>query len=238
MIRQAVILCGGRGTRLLPLTASIPKVLLPVGGHSILEDQMHSLKAAGVSSVVLCTGHLGEAIEAAFGDGARVGLAVRYAREEAPLGTAGAIADATALLKDNFYVLYGDVFFRMDLAKLGRFHLDRKAAATCVVHPSSHLEDSDIAVLGDDDRIADFARRTPRPNEQPLGNAALLVLNRSFLGMIPAKRPVDFSRDVFPEAVRRVPCFGYRTDEYILDVGTRERYEQLLRDRETRAFTP
>jgi NDP-sugar pyrophosphorylase family protein len=235
MLKQAIILCGGKGTRLLPLTASIPKAMLLVGGRPLIEDQIVHLKNGGVTNFILSTGHLSEAIESHFGNGSRLGVSIKYLREERPLGTAGAVFAAADLLLENFFVVYGDVFFRLDLVRLAKFHKEKKAAATLVVHESSHVHDSDIVEIDADLRITSFERRASKPGEIPLTNAAFLVLNKSILKFIPEGRSADFSRDVFPKAVHKAPCFGYETDEYIFDVGTIDRYNQLLSELSRRA---
>lgn len=230
MINQAVILCGGQGTRLRKITESRPKVMIQVGAKPLLEDQIGCLKKGGVGKIVLCTGYMSEVIERHFGDGSRFGVSVCYSREDALLGTAGAVRNIKCDLDDVFFVVYGDVFFRMDIGKLTRFHEEKKACATAVLHKSTHPVDSDVVEIDSDNRIIEFKRRKVGEGESVLTNAAFLVLNRSFLPLISPNKQLDFSLDIFPQAVKDVLCYGYVTDEYILDIGTEDRYEQLLRD--------
>lgn len=234
MITQAVILCGGRGLRLMPVTSTLPKPLIPIGGKPILEHQIAELKKYGVTDLVLCTGYMAKAIEFHFGDGRRYGVSISYSLEEKPLGTAGAVCNISRDLDENFFVIYGDVFFRVNLEKLATSHVVKNAAATLVIHESGHPEDSDVAEIDADGRITNFNRRRVNEGETVLSNAAFLVLNRSFLSLIPPNEKLDFSLDVFPQAVKKTPCFGYVTDEYIFDVGTKERYDGLLAEYEVR----
>jgi|YNPNPStandDraft_1061719.scaffolds.fasta_scaffold07291_4 mannose-1-phosphate guanylyltransferase/phosphomannomutase len=229
---RAVILAGGRGSRLQALTGDLPKVLVPIAGRPLLEYLFDVLRYHGITDIVLCTGHAAEKIEAWAGDGTRFGVRIRSSREAVPLGTAGAVRNVRYPLEETFLVLYGDVLCWLDLSSLVCFHRDKKAAATLVVHPTSHPEDSDLVEIDAEGRITSFSRpgseRRPRTD---LSSAALYVLEPRSLFYIPPGVPKDFVKDVFPEMLRAGErLYGYRTAEYLKDIGTPQRYEEALED--------
>ena len=145
---QAVIMAGGKGTRLRAITNDeIPKPMAPIAGKPILEWQMECLRRQGITDVVLIIGHLGHKIREYFGDGTAFGLRLSYLEETTPLGTAGALSLLPPLLtQDCFYLIFGDVLFDIDLERMRRFHQEKRSAATLFVHPNTHPFDSDLVV--------------------------------------------------------------------------------------------
>src|SRR5215472_12241128 len=141
---QAVILAGGLGTRLWPLTKEIPKPMVPVAGVPYLERQLHLLARQGLRDVVMLTAYLGEQIEEYFGDGSRLGLSIRYSREREPLGTGGALRDARHLLEDVFVVIYGDSYLPIDYAAVGH-ELALSDAMGALVLYSDQLGETDVS---------------------------------------------------------------------------------------------
>jgi len=229
---KAVILAGGEGTRLGSLTRTTPKPMIPLGGRPLLEHQLELLKRYGFTEVLLITGYLGEVIRDHFGDGQSRGMRIEYFREETPLGTAGAVKAAGHLLKDDFLVLYGDVMLDVDLTRLVDFHFEKSGDATLVVHPNDHPQDSDLVEADAAGRITGFHPKPhdPRIYYRNLVNAALYVMSPGVLSRVEAGRPADFGKDVFPGMVDRMNLYGYLTAEYLKDVGTPERLEQVSAD--------
>ncbi|MBK9041579.1 MAG: nucleotidyltransferase family protein [Bdellovibrionales bacterium] len=142
---KAVILAGGKGTRLGSLTEQIPKVLLPIAGKPVLDYQFEWLVREGVREVLLLTGHMTDKIREHCGDGSKWGLRISFIEEAAPLGTAGALKEAEDFLLEDFLVVYGDVLVDMDLSAFINFHCELEdPCATLMVHPNDHPHDSDL----------------------------------------------------------------------------------------------
>ena len=148
---QAVIMAGGKGTRLRAITNDeIPKPMAPVAGKPILQWQIESLRGQGVTDIV-------EKIREFFQDGWQFGVNIRYIEETIPLGTAGALSLLPPLLiGDTFFLVFGDVLFEIDLARMLAFHQKKQAEATLFVHPNSHPFDSDLVVCDSEDQVRGF----------------------------------------------------------------------------------
>lgn len=241
MTRQAVILAGGLGTRLRTVIGEIPKALAEVGGKPVLGHQLDLCHSHGFDDVVLLLGHGADAVRDYVGDGSRFGVACRFVAEEAPLGTAGAVLAAKALLQDDFLVMYCDTMLDVDLDRFWRFARERGAAAALATHPNDHPFDSDLVVTDEQDRITAFSRW--REDGAPLRNlasAALYVMKAGPLRNFEAREGVlDFGRHVFPAMIARGETLvAYRTVEYIKDLGTPERLAKVNRDLETGKVDP
>lgn len=141
---QAVIMAGGKGTRLASVTKDIPKPMVPIEGRPLLEYQIENLKENGVDSIILIVGHLGSVIRDHFGDGSRFGVSINYYAEETPLGTAGALAKIKDRLEDTFFLVFGDLFININFDRFLEFHRTSNALITLFAHPNSHPYDSDI----------------------------------------------------------------------------------------------
>ena len=230
---QVIILAGGKGTRMGDLARCVPKPMAPLAGKPILEYQIELVRRYGFTNILLLTGHLGEIIEDYFRDGDALGVSIRYHRESAPLGTAGALKEIEDRLDDDFFVFYGDTILDVDLHALARFHAERRSFTTLVVHPNNHPCDSDLLELGEDGRIVAFHPK-PRAPERYYGNcanAALYVMSRGLLRHIRKGRCADLGRDVFPKAVESgETLWGYPAAEYVKDIGTPERFWEVERD--------
>lgn len=225
-------MAGGRGVRMRPATDLLPKPMLPVAGKPILEHLLAWLTRSGFREASLCLGYKAEAIEAHFGDGSRFGLKLDYQVETEPRGTAGCVRDLGPKLKGDALVVYGDLFVDMDCRKFLDFHRGHEGSATLVVRESDHPLDSDLVRL-EGDRIKAFYRAQPGRPYDNTACAALWVVRRPLLDLVPADRASDFGKDVFPAALQAgQKLLAYRTAEEVLDVGTHERaaaFEQRAR---------
>jgi len=230
---QAIVLVGGEGTRLRPLTANVPKPALTLVDRPFLAYMIEWLAGHGVTEVVLACGFLPDVLEAALsGEEERAGVRIRYVAEPEPLGTAGAIrfaADALGEeLEDRFLALNGDVLTDLDLSALLRAHEGWNAAATIGLHA---VEDSSAFGLVHSDAggaVLEFLEKTGerKPGEV---NAGMYVLQRSVLDLIAPGENVSIERDVFPRLVGE-GLHGLLLDGYWVDIGTPERYRQASWD--------
>lgn len=233
---QAVILAGGRGTRLSAVSGGLPKVLIEAAGVPIIERQIRLLARYDAREIFLTTGYGAEIVAEQLGDGSRFGVQLHYEQEDDPLGTAGGVGALRDRLRDAFYVFYGDVLVYMDLGRLMAFHRRVGAVATLVVHPNDHPFDSDLVALERDGRVSGFHPK-PRPDDGPdlsnMVSAAVYVLDVEALSYIETGVDQDFVRDVFPRMLASgAPLYGYRTTEYLKDMGTPERLARVERDLE------
>jgi histidinol-phosphate phosphatase family protein len=228
----AAIVAGGKGTRLRDVSGEIPKPMVPVGGKPVLQHQVELLSRWGAREIHILTGYLGHVIEEHFGDGRRFGLSIRYHREAKPLGTAGCVAALEGLVGEPFILLYGDILLDMKLDDFVAFHREKGSAATLAVHPNDHPHDSDLVVLDDARRITGFVPRDRKPRWYTnCVSAAVYILSPAIFRYIPEGKSSDFVKDVFPAMLAAgEPLYGYRTSEYIKDMGTAERFEKVSRD--------
>ena len=232
MIKQAVILAGGKGTRLGALTEKIPKPLIPIGDKAIIEHQLELLKESGIQKVLLTVGHLKEKLKELIGNGSRYGLEVSYFMEEHPLGSAGAFPLFKDRLYEHFFVLYGDVMMAVDLDRIARFHEHKKAFATLVVHPNDHPQDSDLVECDSNSLIKAFHSKPHGKNKfyKNLVNAGLYLFNKELVSHIPTGKSPDFGKDIFPPLVNAQKLYAYNTSEYLKDMGTPKRLRKVTED--------
>jgi histidinol-phosphate phosphatase family protein len=231
---NAVILAGGRGTRLASRTNGLPKPLALVNSKPLLEYQLELLARHHVDNVTVLCGFGAAETRAFCGDGSRWGLRLQCIDESQPLGTAGAVIAALDRLPAQFLVLYGDTMVNVDLTRMMTAHVESGAAATLFLHPNDHPQDSDLVETDAGGRIVAF-HPYPHPAEALLPNqvnAALYVIEASSLrGFSVPAQPLDFGKHVFPAMLAAgVRLQGYRSPEYIKDAGTPERLDRVTAD--------
>jgi NDP-sugar pyrophosphorylase family protein len=203
--RQAVILVGGEGTRLRPVTSRVPKPVAPVVERPFVAYILDNLARHGVERAVFSTGFLAEAIEAVIGDGAGYGLEVDYAVEDEPLGTAGAIANCQDKLENgSFYVFNGDVLSDVDLSALAASHVARGGMGTIFLTPVEDPRRYGLVELREDGAIASFLEKPGEWEGTALINAGVYVLEPEVLEMIPRGRLFSIERGVFPKLALRL----------------------------------
>jgi mannose-1-phosphate guanylyltransferase len=231
---RAVVLVGGFGTRLRPLTYTTPKPLLPVGHHTILEHVLTNLARGGVTEAVLSLGFKPDDFRAAYPDGTCAGVRLQYAVESEPLDTAGAIrfAAVTAGFTDETIVaLNGDVLTDLDVGALVAFHRQHGAEGTLHLIRVEDPSAFGVVPTGADGRVEAFIEKPPResaPSDQI--NAGTYVLEPSVLARIPEGRRVSIERETFPAMVADGTLFAYVTDDYWLDTGRPDQYLQANLD--------
>lgn len=229
---QAIVLVGGQGTRLRPLTDTIPKPALTLVDRPFLAYMVEWLGAHGVTEVVLACGFLPDQLREALGDGEWAGVRLSYVTEPEPRGTAGAIRFAADSLGDRleprFLALNGDVLTDLDLTALLAAHEERAARATLALYPVQDAAAYGLVQRGDDGAVLEFREKTGEriPGEV---NAGAYVLDRSVLDLIPAGEEVSIEREVFPRLVGD-GLNGLDLDGYWMDIGTPQRYLQASWD--------
>lgn len=210
-----MILIAGRGTRLRPLTDSIPKCMVPVAGKPVLQHTIEWCRGFGINEFVLNPCYLPEMITSYFGDGRRFGVRIQYSIEEQALGTAGGVKQAARFLDEPFLVWYGDNVCRCDLARLCEAHRQRHGLGTIALHWREEVTQSGIVGLEADDRITRFLEK-PRLEEafSHWVNAGIYVLEPAVLAAIPGGRASDFGHEVFPSLLRQgAGLYGHRLSE-------------------------
>ncbi|MCI0548786.1 MAG: NDP-sugar synthase [Candidatus Rokubacteria bacterium] len=224
----AVILAGGEGTRLRPLTLKRPKPIVPLLNIPFLAYQLVLLRDHGVRDVVLSCSYLVDEVERALGDGAAWGVRLRYAVETVALGTAGGVRNAADLVGDLVVVLNGDVLTDVDLSAMLRFHAERQAAATIyltrVPDPSAY----GLVELEAGGRVLRFIEKPdPAHISTDTVNAGVYLLDRALLVRIPPDRAVSIEREFFPGLLAdRLPFFAWVGEHYWLDIGNPAKYRQ------------
>lgn len=229
---QAVILAGGKGTRLKELTAEIPKPMVKVGDKPIIEHQVLLLKSYKVKNILIIVNHLKQPLIDHLGNGENFGVNITYFEENEPLGTSGAFPLFAERLEDTFLVVYGDVMFDMDIKRLSDFHTENKADATLVIHPNDHPHDSDLVETDANHRITAFHSKPHQSDsyKKNLVNAGVYVFSKSVIDHLPGAVKGDFGKDIFPQWIHSLKVYGYNTPEYLKDMGTLDRLAKVTND--------
>lgn len=219
---QAILLVGGFGTRLMPLTRNVPKPMLPVAGLPVTEHQLVTARRAGITSLVLATSYLSDVFIPYFGDGSHWGMKLQYAVEEEPLGTGGAIRNAAQLLTNDasIVIFNGDVLSSHDLSRQIQMHESLDADVT--LHLTHVLDARAFGCVPVDEngRVKAFLEKMENPVANTI-NAGCYVFNPRVLDQIPAGKVVSIEREIFPDLVNRgAPIYGMIDDSYWIDIGT------------------
>lgn len=223
---KAVILAGGKGTRLAPYTQVLPKPLMPIGDMPILEVILRQIKMAGIKDVVLTVGHLSELLRAFFQDGSRLGLDISYSYEDSPLGTAGPVAFVPDL-NETFLVTNGDVLSTLRLDELFRFHKEQGAMATIATHHRSVKIDLGVIQWNGNAEIKGYIEKPSYDYSVSMG---IYVFEPEVLSYIPKGKYYDF-----PELVKKLiqageKVVGYQFDGYWQDLGRPDDYMSATQD--------
>lgn len=221
---DAVVLVGGKGTRLRPLTLSAPKPMLPTAGLPFLTHLLSRIAAAGIEHVILGTSYKPAVFEAEFGDGSALGLQIEYVTEEHPLGTGGGIANVAGKLRnDTAMVFNGDVLSGADLAQLLDFHRSNRADVTLQLVRVGDPRAFGCVPTDEEDRVVAFLEKTEDPPTNQI-NAGCYVFERNVIDRIPQGREVSVEREVFPALLADGDCkiYGYVDASYWRDMGTPE----------------
>ena len=226
---KAVILAGGKGSRLAPYTKILPKPLMPIGDMPILEILLRQMKRSGVEEVILTVGHLGDLLCSFFQDGSRLGLNIRYSYEEQPLGTAGPLSLIEGL-EDTFLVTNGDVLTTLDLKDLVDFHRLQKGIATIACH--QRIVRIDYGVL-QTNPMCEITQYIEKPVYDFSVSMGIYVFEPCVLSFIPYNQYLDFPDLVLKLIAAGERVMSYPYHDYWMDLGRVSDYEQAVQDFET-----
>jgi mannose-1-phosphate guanylyltransferase len=228
---QALILAGGEGTRLRPLTTTIPKPVVPLAGQPFISFMIEWLRRHGVDDVILACGFMADGVRSVLGDGSSLGVRLRYVEEPEPLGTGGALKYAEELLDERFFMLNGDVLTDIDLSAELAQHERTGARATLALYPVEDPSAYGLVRRNADLSVKQFLEKpSPDQIDTNLVNAGAYILERELLsGLAPAGTNISIERDVFPQLVG-AGLFGYEASGYWMDIGTPQRYLQATFD--------
>jgi len=234
-IDKAMLLAAGEGTRLRPLTLEMPKVLLPIGGQPLIEYQLSWLKHHGIQEVAINLYHRGNKVKDFLGDGSHFGVKIFYSTEEKLLGTAGGVKRMEHLFHNTFAVVYADVLTNFNLSAMVKFHQEKQAAATLVIFEAPNPTEVGVVEMSPEGRILSFVEKPKAANLelQSLASGGVYVLEKEVLNYIPPQGFSDFAYDIFPKLLElSLPIYGYalKSQDYLIDIGTIEKYNQANKD--------
>src|SRR5207244_3206223 len=229
---KAVVMAGGQGSRLRPLTSNQPKPMLPIVGQPMMQHVLRLARDHGLTEVVATVQFLASVIRNFFGDGSDLGVSLSYATEEEPLGTAGSVKNAAPLLDDRFLVLSGDALTDVDLTELVRFHESSGAAVSVTLKQVENPLEYGIVITNEEGRVERFLEKPGWGDVfSDTVNTGIYLLEREVLDFVPDGADVDFSKDLFPLLLDKgLPIYGYVTDRYWTDVGNLDGYMAAHRD--------
>jgi mannose-1-phosphate guanylyltransferase len=223
---QAVILVGGQGTRLRPLTSTLPKPVVPLVDRPFISYMLEWLHGHGVRDVIMSCGFLATSVREVLGDGSDLGVDLRFVEEPDPRGTAGALKLAEPMLDERFLMLNGDVLTDIDLTSQIAQHVATGASATLALVPVTDPSAYGLVILGQDNCVREFLEKPGADRvESNLISAGAYVLERSILELVPSGRNVSIEREVWPLLVGK-GLYGFPSEGYWLDIGTPARYLQ------------
>lgn len=217
---KAIIMAGGKGERLRPLTDKMPKPMLPMVNKPIIEYIIELLKKSDITDIAVTLGYKSEKIISALGDGGRYGVRLNYFLETQPMGTAGGVKNCSSFINEDFVVVSGDAFTSVDLSEMIRFHFKKGGLGTICVKEVDDVSGFGVVTFGPDGRITDFVEKPESSTEKHV-NTGIYVFKPDILNMIPCGF-YDFGRNLFPKI--KDSLYAYETREYWNDIGTLKNY--------------
>lgn len=232
---KAIIVAGGRGERLRPLTDTLPKPMIEVAGKSILEHIINLFKKNEITEFIISLCYLPEKITQYFGNGKKFGVKIQYLyeKEDSPLGTAGSITAAKKLIDSAFIVTYADILRELNIMKIIKFHKNKKALATLNIYKRFGADPKSMIFFNKNKKIINFIER-PKPeeihNDFVWANGSFYILEPGIFDFIPQNTFTDFGKNVFPGLLKAgKKLYGFPSDGLFIDIGN---YEKLSKARE------
>lgn len=220
---QALILVGGLGTRLRSLVNDRPKPMALVGEKPFLEYVIRNLKRNGIEDIVLATGYMGNFIENYFKDGRRFGVKISYSHEKEQLGTAGAIKNAEKFLKDELFVLNGDTYFNVNFEDIYKFHLKNNSYFTMALREVKNASRYGAVECDSTNKIQNFIEKGVL-SESNCINGGIYIIRKEILKLVDYSKKVSLEKDIIPKILKQKQIYGYKCDDYFIDIGIPEDY--------------
>jgi NDP-sugar pyrophosphorylase family protein len=221
---DAIILAGGKGTRLAPYTTIFPKPLMPIGDVPILDVVLRQLKSHGFTKIIMAVGYLAELLETYFGNGSKYGMDIQYSRESKPLGTAGPLS-LIENLTNPFLVMNGDILTTLNYSALIKYHKEKAGIATIAMHQRTVDVDFGVIELNTNNEITSYIEK---PNLKYLVSMGIYIFDTEVLSYIKKSEKIDF-----PDLVKKLlenneRVIGYPSNDYWLDIGRQDDYEKAI----------
>jgi len=222
---QAVILAGGKGTRLQPLTFGVPKPLIVIHGKSFLQYQLEYIKSFAINEVLVLVCYLGEMIKKRFGNGSNLGLKISYSYEETPLGTGGALKNAEDELAEEFLLLNGDTFLAADYTKLIEYYHQCNKVGMIVVYENSQKIVSNNIMLGEKNLVIGYNKRDAKGMTHI--DAGVMVFKKRVLDFIPESQVCSLEEEIFPKLIQLRELVAFPTNQRFYDMGSFEGLREI-----------
>jgi len=222
---KAVILAGGKGSRLYPYTTILPKPLMPIGEIPILEHLFRRLKTSGITDVVLAIGYLGELIEVYYGNGSKIGMNITYSRETTPLGTAAPITLLSNTIKEAFLVMNGDLLCDVDFEKLVKFHYQEKPEVTIGSYNKSHKMGLGVLDIDENSQLIGYREK---PEHNYLVSMGIYVMEPTVFQYLEQSKKADLPDLINMLIKNKQKVITYEHKGFWLDIGTHKDYEIAL----------
>lgn len=229
---KAVIMAGGKGTRLTSIAKDIPKPMFPILGKPILEYQINSLKESGITDIIIIVGHLGDVIQEYFADNRDYGVHIEYIVEKEPLGTAGALYYLKNLIQDDFILVFGDLILDVDFKRFMNFHKLNESIITLYGHPNSHPFDSDLIMIDKQSRVTEISFKKEKRDfyYHNFVSAGLYCISPKVLSVIKAPVKIDLENKIIIDQIQTGRVYAYKCTEYVKDMGTPDRLNDVIID--------
>ena len=228
---KVVIMAGGQGTRIRDINSEVPKPMIPILNKPILEYQLEVLRKQNLTNIIIVIGYKGEVIQQYFQDGFNFGVHIEYIVESEPLGTAGALYLLKDKINEDFLLINGDIIFDVDISRFYKRHREKEAVATILTHPNDHPYDSGIIATDENGKVINWFHKEDKRNwYKNRVNAGLHLLSPEIFESLYSLKKLDLDRDVLKPLITQGKLYSYDSPEYVKDMGTPKRYEEVIRD--------
>lgn len=230
---KAVIMAGGKGTRIRSIESDLPKPMVKIAGKPVLEYQLLILSRYGIKNIIIVVGYLGNSIKDFFGNGEKYGIQIEYIVEDIPLGSAGALFFLKDIIQEDFLLINGDIIFDIDIQRLYAFHKNKKAMVTLLTHPNDHPFDSKLVVTNSGGRVVELVNNIKLEQQTEIKNrvnAGIHVFSPDIFQFFTRKEKKNMDEDVLQNIIKQYPVYAYDSPEYAKDMGTPKRFFQVQND--------